>query len=701
MLYSVKATPDGGCIAAGATTSYGDGFVDGWLLKVNAQGIVEWQKTYGGPVENYLFDVTLLPDGGYLAAGYKGNLEQLNANAWALKVDSAGNPVWEYLFGGYLLNEFWTVLAGPEGDSYLAGNTQAYRIGRTDWVPLIVHLDSAGTCTWEASLDWCTLATIYSLALGKDGSLLFAGEEMNKVENTLFVGKLSTQQKLLWSRNLGRNDWSWPFGIIERSDGAVVVGAAVNVNDPPTIVNQLFNGLITLDKNGNLKSSKLFKTDSDTLEFNRGFTPTQQGGYILAGYLGDYVQSAMPPTLTIRNLDANGDLDGGCMESYHSTPECLPSPYVVIRIPCEQWTCSSTVQNSQGAPTPFGCRAPITAYAVKGEPWYWELQTDLRGCQTAVPTFSWEFGDGSSSTGENPSHVYATTGIYDARYRVQVGGDSCEGTTRVQVLDQPCRVTCSASSVVVSSDGLQVQFDSDVSVTDCSLRPSYRWDFGDGWVSTSSTPLHHYSVPGHYTYSLQIKTTEGIQWSAFDSHDLDLSYPTCAAVCTANVSQPTGYAPQRILFDGGALSPECSEQAIMEWDFENDGVFDVAGNHVEHTYAAPGTYHWVGRVVTPNGVCEKEGTILVCSQRPRITGIAAGGNPYKLTITGEYFHPDMQVFIGGSTGPWTKLKWTPNGLQIKGCGRYFPKDGSVTVIRFRNGDGGEDAVRFCPRPSSS
>src|SRR5689334_21921912 len=75
---SVRATPDGGYILAGGTEST-DGDVTGhhgktdlWVVKLNNSGNIEWQKTLGGSEFEMAWGVTVAADGGYVAAGYTG-----------------------------------------------------------------------------------------------------------------------------------------------------------------------------------------------------------------------------------------------------------------------------------------------------------------------------------------------------------------------------------------------------------------------------------------------------------------------------------------------------------------------------------------------------------------------------------------------------------------------------------------------------
>ena len=64
--HSIYQTGDGGYIVAGETSSFGAGYQDAWLLKLDAYGNIEWQKTYGGSSWDIAYSLALTEDGGYV-----------------------------------------------------------------------------------------------------------------------------------------------------------------------------------------------------------------------------------------------------------------------------------------------------------------------------------------------------------------------------------------------------------------------------------------------------------------------------------------------------------------------------------------------------------------------------------------------------------------------------------------------------------
>jgi len=138
----LEITGDGGYIVAGSTASFdGDvsgwhgGAADGWLVKLTATGQVQWQKCFGGSDADGFNDMIIMPDGGYVTAGWTsskdGDITQWygNSDYSVAKFSSSGNLVWQGSFGGqggYGGYSFpYGILASTENEFLILGNTDA------------------------------------------------------------------------------------------------------------------------------------------------------------------------------------------------------------------------------------------------------------------------------------------------------------------------------------------------------------------------------------------------------------------------------------------------------------------------------------------------------------------------------------------------------------------------------------------------
>jgi hypothetical protein len=88
--WSLIATSDGGYAILGNTVSSGAGSSDFWLVKTDAMGNTEWNRTYGGPEPDYPYSLVEASDGGYALAGYTFSFGAGNGNFWLIKTDEYG-----------------------------------------------------------------------------------------------------------------------------------------------------------------------------------------------------------------------------------------------------------------------------------------------------------------------------------------------------------------------------------------------------------------------------------------------------------------------------------------------------------------------------------------------------------------------------------------------------------------------------------
>jgi hypothetical protein len=88
--WSLAALADGGVVVAASTQSQGAGSADAWLLNLDRDGAVRWQRTYGGELWDWPGQIAVRPDGGLLMAGYTTSLGAGYEDVWVLRLDAEG-----------------------------------------------------------------------------------------------------------------------------------------------------------------------------------------------------------------------------------------------------------------------------------------------------------------------------------------------------------------------------------------------------------------------------------------------------------------------------------------------------------------------------------------------------------------------------------------------------------------------------------
>ena len=131
-----------------------------------------------------------------------------------------------------------------------------------------------------------------------------------------------------------------------------------------------------------------------------------------------------------------------------------------------------------------------------------------------INSWEWNFGDGNSSTGQNPDYTYEDPGIYTVSLLVSgPGGSNMATKTNYITVYAPPLADFMADTASVYP-GEEVQF-TDIStgyVTD------WEWDFGDGTVSSSVDPIHEYTESGTYTVSLKVSNPYGSHTEKKDNY---------------------------------------------------------------------------------------------------------------------------------------------------------------------------------------
>jgi hypothetical protein len=179
-LRCMVATHDGGYLLGGWSSSgigghkteVSRGGFDYWIVKTDANGIVLWDKTIGGNLDDMIWAMDITPDGGFIltgwsysdASGEKSEPSMGGADVWIVRLDSTGNILWDKTIGGDVLDAFYDIVALDDvnfiGGGESASNSSAYKsednILRSDglrsddfWV---VDFNAPGDVNWDKTI---------------------------------------------------------------------------------------------------------------------------------------------------------------------------------------------------------------------------------------------------------------------------------------------------------------------------------------------------------------------------------------------------------------------------------------------------------------------------------------------------------------------------------------------------------------------
>jgi hypothetical protein len=216
---SILEIEKNGYIVVGNTESYGSGGSDIWMIKTDSDGVIEWDKAFGGFGDDACKSVVATEDGGYVIGGVTRSYGNGSNDLWLIKTDSEGNMVWDRTFGGSGDDYGGSVLQTEDGGYVLLGQTRVHSPGIGGGVAWLIKIDSEGNLEWEKTLgyeDGDYLGS--SIQKVGDGGYLIAGavisylEGPTEVDGTVSFGSDGHDILIIKTDPEGRELWNMTFG---------------------------------------------------------------------------------------------------------------------------------------------------------------------------------------------------------------------------------------------------------------------------------------------------------------------------------------------------------------------------------------------------------------------------------------------------------------------------------------------------------
>lgn len=329
-------TLDGGYIVAGGTSSNdGDvtinqGGTDCWLVKLDINGNKEWEKTYGGSGDEFVFSVTQMADSGYVLFATTNSTDGDISNAlgspdmWVIRVDKLGNIIWEKTYGGTGTDYLWKAINVSNGFVFCGytdsndGDVTFNQGGRDFW---LVKIDTVGNILWQKTYGGSLSDIAFSVMQTPDNGYLVSGESNssdgdvsgNNGISDVWIIKTDSLGNIEWQKNYGGS-----YGEVGKSctmgvnGGYVVVGATFS--DDGDVSNHFGTGnyydywVIKIDDVGNLEWEK-----------NYGGTRSDEAVEILP-YNGNYV--------VLGNINSSN----GMISNFYGDTSLISPDYWLIQI---------------------------------------------------------------------------------------------------------------------------------------------------------------------------------------------------------------------------------------------------------------------------------------------------------------------------------------------------------------------------------
>lgn len=313
---SLVQTIDGGFALTGyAMSDDGDGtvnngFHDNWILKLDAAGTIEWEKSFGFSGHDHSYDILQTQDGGFFFTGFlditsaraEDNTEKSNTltrhgvgEFWGTKINNVGDLQWRGYFGGTNNDRSHAVVQAEDGGFVMAGFTESDDFDISDtqgsydfWM---VKVDDKGNMAWERSFGGSGIEISYDIAKTDDGGYVVAGNTFStdgdisksKGESDFWLIKVNDVGSLVWERSFGGTQFDAAQAVIQSKDGGFIVAGNSKSKDIDASSNNGENDIwiVKTDPDGNLVWQKSF--GGSAIDFGFDVIENSEGGILVVG----------------------------------------------------------------------------------------------------------------------------------------------------------------------------------------------------------------------------------------------------------------------------------------------------------------------------------------------------------------------------------------------------------------------------------
>jgi len=283
-----------------------------------------------------------------------------------------------------------------------------------------------------------------------------------------------------------------------------------------------------------------------------------------------------------------------------------------------------------------------------------------------ITGYMWDLGDGTIRTGSSPTlvHVYSRAKNYTVTLTViNSEGLSSSVSKIVTVLDAP-PIASFTYSPTVSITGQATTFDASGSYDPDGSITSYRWDFGDGNITTVATAIiyHVYASAGNVTVTLTVTDNAGLTVATAQTLKI-VTYPTASFAWSPEVPGST----VSVTFDASASTPNSGVIVSYSWNFGDGNSTTVTQAIIVHRYSIKGSYTVVLTVSNSEGLSNSQSKVI--------------------TVVGT---PPVANFV------WQPATPPANETVTFDASSSLARGGIITNYRWDFGDGNSIPVSFKP-----
>jgi len=329
--YSLQVLGDGSFIVAGHTSFDSD--MDIYLVKTDSGGNMLWNRTFGGPQLETAASIQKTSDGGYVIVGTTSSIEVISEDVYLLRIDSEGNMLWNRTYGrlknveGYPLFEFGSSVHETGDGGYIIAGSQK-PLGKEGDV-FMIKADSGGNMLWNKTYGGTNTEQCSSSIETSDGGQIIVGSTRIPFgEEDIYLVKTDSDGNMLWNRTYGGPGIEAGNSVMETGDGGyIIAGYKTHVGEENSDAY-----LVKTDSKGNMLWNMTY--GGSRMERGSSVLATGDGGYTVMGieasperdtdvYLVGVAPCAIPSSISCKT-SANTTITGDIVIVSGAVIPCVP-----------------------------------------------------------------------------------------------------------------------------------------------------------------------------------------------------------------------------------------------------------------------------------------------------------------------------------------------------------------------------------------
>ncbi|HHD72981.1 MAG TPA: hypothetical protein ENL02_03645 [Epsilonproteobacteria bacterium] len=220
---AIAGTDDGGAIVVGETESFGNGYKDIYIVKMDKNGRMLSEQKMGGEKEELVRGMTRTLDGSLVLVGSREIDRVGDSDFFVLKMDQNGKKIWARTYGG----EYEDILNGVtptlDGGIVAAGWTRSWGSKQTDVT--VLKFSKEGKLIWHKIYGYKRYDFANAVTVTREGDFIIAGgtDSMGEGVYDVYILALDRNGELFWSGLYGDRNTDIAHGVTRTSDGSIVV----------------------------------------------------------------------------------------------------------------------------------------------------------------------------------------------------------------------------------------------------------------------------------------------------------------------------------------------------------------------------------------------------------------------------------------------------------------------------------------------